>query len=154
MGVGSHLDHTHTFFGRKNKATQLACPFKQIAPSTKFTFYSLWDCTTTPYWLALEICYVYWEEDKSIQHIWNATWIVNIFTLLSRHDYNSYLTTMTPTTWMAFFCFIRPQMASPFYLDWMANWHRDNLNIVGCNIACFLNVLCVTSTFPNKMVAN
>lgn len=132
MGVGSHLDHTCTV-GRENKATQLAYPFKQIAPSTKFTFYSLWDCTTIPYWLALDICYMYWEKDKSMQHIWNATWIVNIFTLLLKHEYNSYLTT-TPTTWMV----------SPFYLDWMANWHRCNLNIVGCSITCFWNVLCVT----------
>lgn len=137
MGVGSHLDHTLTF-GRKNKATQLAYPFKQIASSTKFTFYKLWDCTTTPYWLALDICYVYWEKDKNVQHIWNATWIVNIFTLLLMHDYNSYLTT-TPTTWMVFFP-LYPTSNGISFLPWL----DGNLNIVGCNIACFWNALCVT----------
>ncbi len=93
---------TLTHLREKTKPPQLAYPFKQIASSTKFTFYKLWDCTTTPYWLALDICYVYWEKDKNVQHISNATWIVNIFTLLLMHDYNSYLTT-TPTTWMVFF---------------------------------------------------
>jgi hypothetical protein len=101
MGVGSHLDHTHTFGRKKQSQPNFAYPFKQIAPSTKFTFYSLWDCTTIPHWLALDICSICWQKDKSIQHIWNARWIVNILALLLRHDYNSYLTT-TPTTWMVF----------------------------------------------------
>jgi hypothetical protein len=90
--------------------------------------------------LYYQICYVYWEKDKGIQHIWNARWIVNIIVeawlYLLPYNYSYNLN--------GFFCFIQPQMASPCYLDWMANWHRGNLNIVGCNIACFWNVLCVT----------
>jgi hypothetical protein len=143
MGVGSHLDHTHTFGRKKQSQPNFAYPFKQIAPSTKFTFYSLWDCTTIPYWLALDICSIYWQKDKSIQHIWNARWIVNILALLLRHDYNSYLTT-TPTTWMVFFFALsKPQMASPRNLDWMTNWHSGNLNIVGCNILHAFGMCCV-----------